>query len=148
MKAHVRATNSRKATEDLKNRTLGGIAGELAQLVYLASTRDYNTGHYYHDGLAFRFGEEAARSALAACHQEVFRKLAFTSLEELVQQLDCYLLSTHSGRTEVLEIWKRLEPYRMTVPLDCDPLLAQLFFSNIKVALAILEDRPALNPAY
>lgn len=135
-----------KAAEDLRNRTLSEIPGEMAQLVYLASTRDYNTGHYYHDGLAFRFGDRAAGSALAECHKEVFRKLALTSLEDLVRQLDSYLTSSPSQRAEILENWRKIEPYRVTIPLGCDPLLARLFFSNVRIALAILEDPRAGNP--
>ena len=136
----VRRIDTEAAVEDLKHRTLPAIPGEVARLVYLASTRDYNTGHYYHDGLAFSFTEEVAGMALAACHQEVFERLAFTSLEELVQHLDHYVTSTGPPR-EVLETWTKLEPYRVALPLDCDPLSAKLFLSNLRTALAILAAR-------
>lgn len=127
------------AIEDLRNRTLAGIPGEVARLVYLASTRDYNTGQYYHEGLAFRFTEEVANAALAACHRESFRRLLFTSLEELVNQLDSYVSSTRARRAEVLKAWTKVEPYRVTIPLDCDQLSAEFFLSNVRVALAILQ---------
>ena len=127
------------AIEDLRNRTLTGIPGEVARLVYLASTRDYNTGQYYHDGLAFQFTEEVANAALAACHRESFRRLLFTSLEELVNQLDSYVSSTRAGRAEVLKVWTKVKPYRVTIPLDCDQLSAEFFLSNVRVALAILQ---------
>ena len=44
------------ACQDLNLRTLVHIHGDFARLVYLASMRDYNTGEYYHDGLAWQFG--------------------------------------------------------------------------------------------
>ncbi len=139
----VKQMNVEAAAEDLQNRTLAQIPGELARLVYLASTRDYNTGRYYHDGLAFRFTEEVAASALAVCHRETFRRLALSSLEEVVQQLESFLRVALVPPTAILEVWKKLEPYRVAIPLDCDPLLAELFFSNIRIALAILETRRA-----
>jgi hypothetical protein len=129
------------AIADLRDRTLAGVPGEVARLLYLSSTRDYNTGQYYHDGLALQFTEDVARNALAACHQEVFRGLVFNSVKELVQQLNVYLDSDGVSRAEVLRAWQKLEPYRVTIPLECDPLTAKLFFSNFRTALAVLEAR-------
>jgi len=129
------------AIEDLKNRTLAAIPGEFARLVYLASTRDYNTGQYYHAGLAFQFTEEVARAALAACHQESFSRLLLTPLEELVKELDRYVHLTGTRPAEFFEAWKKVEPYRVTVPLDCDQLSAEFFFSNVRTALAISQTR-------
>ncbi len=129
------------AIADLRNRTLAGVPGEVARLLYLSSTRDYNSGQYYHDGLAHQFTEEVARKALEACHQEVFRGLVFSSVQELVQQLNVYLCSDGVSRMEVLRAWQKLEPYRVTIPLECDPLTAKLFFSNFRTALAVLEAR-------
>src|SRR5436190_1559634 len=54
------------ALRDLRNRTLAKLDGDLARLVYLASTRDYNTGRYAHDGLSFRFSESVAETAGAS----------------------------------------------------------------------------------
>ena len=47
-----------RATDDLRRRTLARFERSLDRLIYLASTRDYNTGIYYHDGLAASFGQE------------------------------------------------------------------------------------------
>jgi hypothetical protein len=57
---------------DLKNRTLSGLPGEMAQLVYLASTRDYNTGQYFHEGLASEFSGPLASQALALAIGKLF----------------------------------------------------------------------------
>ena len=66
-----------EAVRDLQNRTLDRLDGDFAKLVYLASTRDYNTGRYAHDGLSFRFSEPVAERVLAAAHRENPRWLNF-----------------------------------------------------------------------
>ena len=130
-----------QAREDLRRRTLSEVTRPLDRLVYLASMRDYNTGVYHHDGLASRFSEEVACEALADCHREVFHQLVVCPLEDLVDQLEAYRKSTHTGPREFLTAWRRLEPYRVAVPVETDPLAAEFLFSNFKIALAILEAR-------
>lgn len=147
MRSEIKRMDLEAATEDLKTRTLAGLPGEVSRLIYLASTRDYNTGQYYHEGLAFRFSEEVAARALAGCHQEVFRFLAFSPLESLVKELDTYVRSTPAQPEQVLETWRKLEPYRVTLPSGCDRLSAEFFLSNVKVALLILQARRSAAPA-
>jgi len=136
-----------QATDDLRCRTLAEIPRVLDRLIYLASTRDYNTGLYYHDGLASRFGQEVACEALADCHREAFRALVGASLQDLVNQMQGYMDSTHTRATDFLTAWRKLEPYRVAVPVETDPLLADFLFSNFKIALAILEARLNRPPA-
>jgi hypothetical protein len=133
------------AIQDIMNRTLARISGDLSRLICLASTRDYNTGRYHHEGLASHFTEEVAESALETCHRELFEKLTVISLEGLVRELEAYVASTAAPPMEVIETWERLQPYRVTIPLKCDPLSVEFFFSNIKSALAILRSRGARN---
>jgi hypothetical protein len=129
------------AVTDLKNRTLSRLPCDFSRLVFLASTRDYNTGHYYHDGLAFHFSEHVASKALAACHREVFYRLVYTSLEELIKELRNYISSTDERPEEFLKSWKHLGSYRVTVPSECDEQEAAVFLSNVKMALEILQTR-------
>jgi hypothetical protein len=130
-----------EAYDDLLRRSLSKIQGDLARLIYLASTRDYNTGKYHHDGLAARFQEEIAAQALELAHREIFCRIAASSLEELVEQVEIYVSSSRQGREEVLQVWQKLEPYRVALPVDVNMAVAQLFVSNIKLALAILRQR-------
>lgn len=136
-----------QAAEDLRFRTLSAIPRPLDRLIYLASMRDYNTGLYYHDGLASRFSQEAASEALADCHAEAFRQLVHCSLEDLVVQMEAYVSSTHTNLDEFLVAWMKLEPYRVAVPVETDPLSMEFLFSNFRVALAILEARLHPRPA-
>lgn len=131
----------RDAADDMRQRTLAKIRRPLDCLIYLASLRDYNTGLYYHEGLAARFGQDVACEALADCHREVFRELFAASLEELVEQLEAYVDSTHAARVDFIAAWQGLEPYRIAVPVETDTVSGELFFSNLRIALAILQSR-------
>jgi len=139
-------TDVRKATEDLQRHTLANIPRLLDRFVYLASMRDYNTGLYYHDGLAARFSPDVACEALADCHQEVCRQLTLCSLQDLVAQMEAYIESSQTRPADFIAAWKELEPYRVAVPVRTDPFSAGLLFSNFRVALAILEERLANYP--
>ena len=145
MSVMPRRMDVQQAAEDLRRRTLSEIPRSLDRLIYLASMRDYNTGLYYHDGLASRFSQEVACEALADCHREAFRDLVGSPLRDLVCQMEGYMDSTHTSPGEFLTAWRKLEPYRVAVPVETDPLSAEFLFSNFKIALAILEAR--LHPA-
>jgi hypothetical protein len=136
------------ASEDLRRRTLPYTSGSLDRLIYLASMRDYNTGLYVHEGLAARFSAEVACEALADCHQESFQELTSLQLKDLAEQLEVYMRSTGTVPGDFLRAWKDLAPYRVAVPVGTDSLLAEFLFSNLKIALAILEQRhsPVLEP--
>jgi hypothetical protein len=137
MTATVRLVPVQAAYDDLLKRSLSKISCDLARLIYLASTRDYNTGTYHHDGLAARFRSEVAGKALEIAHRQIFYQLSACSLEELVEQLKIYLDCSHESAADVLRIWQKLEPYRVAIPVEVNPAVARLFLSNIRLALAI-----------
>src|SRR6267378_3912300 len=93
------------AITDLRSRTLSRLPGDFSRLVYLASSRDLNTGRYSHDGLAFHFSENVASKAMAACHAEIFDRLVYCSLEELIEELRSYISSTAERPGDVLQSW-------------------------------------------
>jgi hypothetical protein len=126
------------AVRDLEERTLEELPGAVARLVYLSSTRDYNTGEYQHAGLADRFGLAAAEHALAHCHETVFQDVLDTNLADLVHQLVTYIESTGAESEKVVSAWRQLQAYRVLIPATCDRLSADLFTSNIKIALEAL----------
>src|ERR1700741_2595626 len=103
---------------DLLRRSLSKISGDLARLIYLASTRDYNTGKYHHDGLAAHFQADLACQALELAHRQIFYRIAARSLEEVVAELELYINSSRQSREEVLQVWQKLEPYRVALPVD------------------------------
>ena len=131
----------REACEDLMERTLAFLPGSFGRLIYLASMRDYNTGQYYHEGLAKRFSQEVAEEALTRCHREAFHLLLRSPLAELVGELERYIGSTPTEADQLLDTWERLQPYRVAVPAQSSPVLAEFFTSNVKIALTILKHR-------
>lgn len=141
MKNTERSIDVGQAVADLNNRTLSRLPGDFSRLVYLASSRDYNDGQYYHDGLAFHFSESVASKAFAECHREIFARLVYASLEELIAELQNYISSTDARPEDFLKNWEQLGSYRITLPAECDELEAQVFLSNLKMALAILRSR-------
>ena len=141
MSAAVKLMPVQVAYDDLLNRTLARIPCDLGRLIYLASTRDYNTGNYYHEGLANRFSPEVARKALEIAHRQVFYKLSAFPLENLVSDLEVYLRSTRENPQDFLRTWQKLEPYRISMPTEANLTVARLFTSNIKLALAVLRFR-------
>jgi len=126
---------------EIERELLQVIHEDIARLIFLASTRDYHDGRYRHDSLAFQFSEDLADQGLAAYHREVFERVALSPLADLVRQLESYLRSLLLPLTEVLQLWCKHAPYRVLPPGDCEPWLAELFFSNVRVALAILQKR-------
>lgn len=129
------------AISDLKRRTLPRLPGDVARLIYLAATRDYNTGRYYHEGLARVFTEEIAGRALQECHNEVFQDLTRASIQELLREVELYVSSGCAATDQFVEFWEKIEPYRVAIPLASDSVSAQLFNSNVKIVLAILRHR-------
>lgn len=136
-----RRLDVQQAADDVRSRTLARIQRPLDRLVYLASTRDYNTGIYHHDGLAARYSAAAACEALADCHREAFQELLACSVKELVGQMEGYMRSAGIAANEFLTSWRKLEPYRVAVPVETEPLSGEFLFCNLKTALAILESR-------
>lgn len=131
----------RNAFEDLQRRTLSQIPCDFARLIYIASTRDYNSAIYHHEGLAARYGQEEARNALQASHRDIFRRLVSLPLERLVTELETYVETSHESPEGFIHAWQELEPYRVAVPMDADSSMVELFLSNIRLALEVLRVR-------
>ena len=138
--------DARNAYEDLRSRTLARISSEMERLIYVASTRDYNSCVYQHEGLAGRFGAGASARALEYAHSEIFQAVSLMSLRRLTEELRKYMESSRESPLAFLNVWQKLEPYRVALPLRVDPTIAELFISNIKIALAVLRHRLAETP--
>jgi hypothetical protein len=135
-----------RAVRDLEERTLASFTCELSKLLYLASTRDYSTGRYFHDGLANTFSYEIAERALESAHRKAFEMLVQAPLETIIQQVSEFVRATCADPKSVLETWKKLEPYRIAVPLDTNIAATALFVSNLRIAVEVLAARPDAVP--
>ena len=148
-RARLANPDALKAYDDLWQRTLGKIPGDLNRMIYLASTRDYNSGRYHHAGLEATIGYDAVKQALETAHLDIFWKLTRSSLEQLVRELEVYIRSSGESPEELLRTWRTLQPYRVAIPLQVDTMAAQLLLSNLKLGLEVLQKRrsqPATRP--
>jgi hypothetical protein len=141
MSSTAKLVTMNSAYDDLLRRTLSGIECDLARLIYLASTRDYNSGMYHHEGLSARYNTESARDALQAAHREIFFRLIALPLGELVGELESYVRMSREAPAGFVHAWQELEPYRVAVPMEVDATMVQLFLSNIRLALEVLRFR-------
>jgi len=118
---------------------LADLPNDLIKLVYLASLRDCNTGHYFHPRISRQNDSTSASHALRLCHEEVFARLMATRLSEYVTQLGGYICYTHADKARVIDTWKSLPAYRAAVPLKASTLDAEFFFASVEAALTVLD---------
>ena len=118
---------------------LADLPNDLIKLIYLASLRDYNTGHYFHPQISRQNDSASASDALQFCHEEVFTRLMATPLSDYVAQLTGYISYTHADKAQVIGMWKSLPAYRATVPLKVSALDAEFFYTNVEAALTVLD---------
>ena len=141
MQRNVLPSDVSQAYDDFSSRTLSRVPSALERLIYIASTRDYNSGLYHHEGLAARFNAAAAAKALEHAHAEAFHAVSLMPLRQLNVELEAYMKASKEESEAFLNAWQRLEPYRVTIPMHVDTTVAELFVSNVKIALAILRHR-------
>lgn len=120
---------------------LADLPNDLTKLVYLASLRDCNTGHYFHPQISQQNDSTSASQALRLCHEETFDRLTATPLSEYVTQLGSYICYARADEARVIDTWRSLAAYRATVPLKASALDAEFFFGSVEAALIILDAR-------
>jgi hypothetical protein len=141
MYGQLKNEGTEEAKRDFEIRTLAKIRGDFARLIYLASLRDYNTGEYHHEGLSQRYSGDFARRAIGLCHVEVFKRLVLLPMRELVDEIDIYVGSNSSSDGQFFNTWRKLQPYRLAVPLECSRVTAAFFALNVRTGLEIVDSR-------
>jgi hypothetical protein len=129
-----------RLVHDFEDRTLVGLEGYFSKLVYLASLRDYNTGHYHHYGLESRYAPETIDEGLHRCHVRVFEDLVALPLKEQTEDLLDFFESLKEDKARLVVVWKRLKSYQILPPEDCHPLARELVDKNIEIVLRILRE--------
>ncbi len=128
-------------TADILRALTISLPNDLSRLIFLATLRDNNSGHYYHPEVAQRFSAEVADQAMLACHRHIYEQVVALALEDLVDELDAYMATVRVPKERSIESWRKLRAYRATIPMDTDPISAEIFFMKVGVAVAILEAR-------
>jgi hypothetical protein len=130
---------NRRVVQDFTSTTLAMIPSAFARLTYLASLRDLSSGRYEHAGLTALYPAEAVQQALGECHEEIFERILESPLEEQEQDLRAHLEGVESGLCVAVSHWRKLEGYRMLLPTEAPDYLKELFCSNIRALLEILD---------
>jgi hypothetical protein len=131
---------NRRIIQDFTLTTLAGIPGEFSRLTYLASLRDLSSGRYEHAGLATLYPDEAMQQALQLCHEQIFERVLETPLEQQEADLKQCLERMPGGLCAALTHWRRMEAYRVLMPEGAPDYLKELFCSNLRALLEILQE--------
>lgn len=137
----------RSASSDLWRNTLSQIPTVFGRLVYLASLRNPNNGHYEHHGLGLVFGEDEANKALKNSHVAVFGEWLSFNLEQQKADLDLYISGLFDDRRVVVETWIRLAPYRNLVPTSVRGLERRLYLTDFEALLELLKSSTGVSAA-
>lgn len=139
MRTLTQLQQNRKIIQDFTLTTLAGISGLYARLIYVASLRDLSSGRYEHAGLAALYPDEALQQAIQVCHEQVFEKVLEIPLSSQQDDLRVCLSSVDDGLCAAVSHWQRLESYRFLIPEHSPDYLKELFCSNLRALLEILQ---------
>lgn len=140
-KAPIEGADLDVVAKDILRALTVSSPNDLSRLIFLATLRDNNSGHYYHPEVARRFSEETADRAMLVCHRRIYEQVVALAIEDLTDQLDVYFATVPVPRRRLIESWTKLKAYRATIPMDTDPISAEMFFMKVEVAVAILGAR-------
>lgn len=125
--------------QDFTATTLAAIPNLFGRLTYIASLRDLSSGKYEHAGLAALYSPEAIQEALACCHHEIFQRILETPLAIQAEDLRGCLEGMAGPFAATVSHWRQIESYRILLPGDAPDYLRELFFSNLRALLEILD---------
>lgn len=136
-----RFQQNRRIIQDFTLTTLAGIPGDYGRLIYIGSLRDLSSGRYEHAGLAAMYPDEALQQALQLCHEQVFERVLESPLERQERDLrECLERMPGELQTTVAH-WRRMEAYRVLMPESAPDYLKELFCSNLRALLEILQEQ-------
>lgn len=131
----------REAVDDLWQRTLSHIPSSYGRLVYLASLRNPDTGRYEHYGLTLNPNNSDANRALRRSHEAIFQEWVSYSLEQKKTDLELYVLTIEQvEKSELIDAWLRLTPYKNLVPASIQGPERQKHVSDFEAILGLLKN--------
>jgi len=130
---------NRSVVRDFTTTTLAAIPTVYGRLTYVASLRDLSSGKYEHAGLSAVYSAQALQEALECCHYEIFKRILETPLAEQAEDLQQCLAAMAGPLPATIAHWRTMESYRVLPPSNAPDYLRELFFSNLRALLEILE---------
>jgi hypothetical protein len=141
MTALTQLQQNRRIIQDFTLTTLAGIPSAFSRLAYMASLRDLSSGKYEHAGLGTLYPDGAIQQSLHLCHEQIFERLLETSLELQERDLRECLEHMPGGLSTTVAHWRRMEAYRVLMPERSPGYLKELFCSNLRALLEILQEQ-------
>ena len=130
---------NKSVVRDFTATTLAAIPNTFGRLIYITSLRDLSSGTYEHAGLAALYPQDAIQESLECCHHEIFQKILETPLSVQANDLRECLRGMPGSFKSTVSHWRQLESYRILPPGNAPDYLKELFFSNLRALLEILE---------
>ena len=143
MRTLTQLQQNRRVVQDFTQTTLAGIPGLFARLAYIASLRDLSSGRYEHAGLSALYPDEAIQQALQLCHEQIFERILESPLSSQEEDLRTCLAGMEGGVSAAVCHWRRNEAYRVLRPEAAPDYLKDLFCSNLRALLELLDKERA-----
>jgi hypothetical protein len=130
---------NKSVVQDFTATSLAAIPNLFGRLTYIASLRDLSSGKYEHSGLTAVYSPESVQEALECCHYEIFQRILETPLAVQAEDLRECLEGMTGPYPATLSHWRQIESYRILLPGNTPDYLKELFFSNLRALLEILD---------
>ena len=136
------AIDEQNTTETLWARDLAQIESSYGKLVYLAGLRNPDSGRYEHyaSNASYSGGLVTSR-ALKRIHEAIFREWVTYPLERKKADVEIYIAGIDQvDKTELLDAWLRLTPYKNLVPASIQGPEREKHISDFEAILGLLKN--------
>jgi hypothetical protein len=135
------SSKEREAVDEIWQRSLVRILSAYGRLVYLSGLRHPDTGRYEYFGAGPNSSNAQASRALLRIHSIVFQEWLDMSLEQKMADIQLYIAGLEQvDRSELIDAWLRLTPYKNLVPATIQGPERQKHFSDFEVLLGLLKN--------
>src|ERR1700730_14003646 len=128
---------------DFVSLAVSAIPSTFVKLAFLASLKDGTDGGHYRDPLAgILYGEEEIEAALQGKHREIFSNWLGLGLAAQMAEVAGYLAGQDEDHNALISIWLHDKVYESLIPTAVSQAERNLFSSDLKAILQLLQVRP------